>query len=121
MTKTAVDGDIGDSVARCRWCRRILPKRAGRGRPKVFCAQKCRQWDWVTRQRAAELDLNENELVIARDQLDALHDELYVLSCAVDDAKKDLEAPGNRTARELRELVEWLIAAAEPLQVRDLL
>ncbi|WP_154723445.1 hypothetical protein [Ilumatobacter coccineus] len=75
----------------------------------------------MTRQRAAELDLSENELVIARDQLDALHDELYVLSCAVDDAKRDLAAPGRRSAKELRELVDWLIEAAEALQARNLL
>ncbi len=75
----------------------------------------------MTRQRAAELNLSENELVIARDQLDALHDDLYVLSCAVDDAKQDLAASGARTAPELRELVDWLIEAAEPLRTRDLL
>lgn len=114
-------GTSGDCVVRCRWCRRIISKRQGRGRPKVFCAQKCRQWDWVTRQRAAELNLSENELVIAKDQLDALHDDLYVLACAVSDARRDLEAPGNRSAKELTELVNWLIESAEPLSVRELL
>lgn len=121
MTKSPEGADSGESVARCRWCRRVLPKRDGRGRPKQFCAQKCRQWDWVTRQRAAELDLSENELVIARDQLDALHDELYVLSCAVEDAKRDLAAPGKRSAKELREMIDWLIEASDQLQQRNLL
>ena len=46
----------------------------------------------MARQRAAELQLSENELVIARDQLDALHDELYVLACAVEDTERDLAA-----------------------------
>ena len=78
MTETAADQESG--VRRCRWCRRALPERSGPGRPREFCSQRCRQWDWVARQRAAELELSENELVVARDELDRLHDELYVLA-----------------------------------------
>jgi hypothetical protein len=107
--------------SRCRWCRRVLPERSGPGRPKVFCSQKCRQWDWVSRQRANELELSENELVIARSELDALHDDLYVLACAVDDAEKDLEAAGKRpTVKELQNIVTWLLEAAKPLRDREL-
>ena len=101
---------------RCRWCRRVLPKRGGPGRPREFCSQRCRQWDWVSRQRANELELSEGELVIARTELDALHDDLYVLACAVDDAERDLKASGSRpTIKELTEILEWLLAAARLL------
>ena len=50
-------------MRRCRWCRRPLPEQRGRGRPREFCSQRCRQWDWVARQRAGELELSEGELV----------------------------------------------------------
>ncbi len=105
---------------RCRWCRRVLPERVGRGRPKQFCSQRCRQWDWVARQRARELELSEDELVIARTELDALHDDLYVLACAVDDTQRDL-ADGNarHTAKDLRGMVDWLLEAALPLRDRE--
>lgn len=106
---------------RCRWCRRVLPDRGGRGRPRQFCSQRCRQWDWVARQRARELELADDELVIARAELDSLHDELYVLACAVDDVRRDLDAAGtNASAPELREMVEWLLLAAIPLRDREL-
>ncbi len=106
---------------RCRWCRRILPDATGRGRPREFCSQACRQWDWVARQRARELELSEGELVMATAELDALHDELYVLACAVDDARRDLAAAGDRaTTRELREILEWVLQAAAPLRDREL-
>lgn len=107
-------------VDRCRWCRRVLPERVGRGRPKQFCSQRCRQWDWVARQRARELELSEDELVIARTELDALHDDLYVLACAVDDTQRDL-ADGNarHTAKDLRGMVDWLLEAALPLRDRE--
>jgi len=75
----------------------------------------------VSRQRARELELSEGELVIARTELDALHDELYVLACAVDDVRADLDGAGSRvTAKELRELLEWLLSAAEPLRTREI-
>ncbi len=63
---------------------------------EAFCywhySQRCRQWDWVTRQRAHELELSDDELVIARTALDELHDQLYVLACAVEDTDADLAA-----------------------------
>lgn len=75
----------------------------------------------MSRQRAAELELNENELVIARDELDTLHDELYVLACAVGDAEADLEAAGARpTQRELMSIITSLVTAAKPLQAREI-
>ena len=108
-------------LGRCRWCRRVLPERSGPGRPRQFCSPRCRRWDWVSRQRAAELELSENELVIARDELDALHDDLYVLACAVDDAEADLKSAGARPAvRELQLVIGNLLAAANPLRNREL-
>lgn len=86
----------------------------------MFCSQRCRQWDWVARQRARELQLNENELVVAREELDALHDELYVLACAVEDVERDLDTARGPTASELRDAVEWLLAAAKPLRDREI-
>ncbi len=104
---------------RCAWCRRILPERTGPGRPKKFCSQACRQWDWVHRQRADELQLSENELVVARDALDQLRDDLYVLACAIEDTERDLAAVaaatargGQPDARELRQTLDWLLDAA---------
>ncbi len=86
----------------------------------MFCSQRCRQWDWVARHRARELQLNENELVVAREELDALHDELYVLACAVEDVERDLDAGRRPTASELRDAVEWLMTAAKPLRDREI-
>jgi hypothetical protein len=98
-----------------------LPERKGPGRPREFCSQRCRQWEWVSRQRAQELALSEGELVVAKASLDELHDELYVLACAVDDVERDLEAAGvTPTADELRQALDWLLDAARPLRDREL-
>jgi hypothetical protein len=71
----------------------------------------------VARQRARELHLSEGELVVARAELDALHDLLYELACAVDDVERDLEG-GVPSEDDWRQAVEWLLTAARPL--RDL-
>lgn len=74
----------------------------------------------MSRQRAAELKLSDDELIIARAELDALHDELYVLACAVEDAERDLAASSRRTIRDLSETLEWLLSAARPLRDREI-
>lgn len=106
--------------ANCRWCRRTLPPRIGPGRPREFCSQRCRQWDWVARHRAAELQLSDRELVVARSELDALHDELYVLACAVEDVERDLAATKTPRLADLRSALEWLLGAARPLRDREI-
>lgn len=119
MTKSTDAGDTRGPDGHCRWCRRALPERRGPGRPRQFCSQRCRQWDWVARQRAHELELGEDELVVAREELDALHDELYVLACAVEDVERDL-GDGRATATDLRDALDWLLAAARPLRDREI-
>lgn len=111
--------DVG-AVARCRWCRRVLPARDGPGRPREFCRQACRQWDWVARQRARELALSDGELVIARTELDALRDQLYVMACAVDDVDRDLRAAKKPSAADYRDALQWLLEACRPLCDPDL-
>lgn len=120
MTELTPDDGGSRSPSNCRWCRRALPARSGPGRPRVFCSQRCRQWDWVARQRARELQLSDDELVIARTELDGLHDELYVLACAVDDVERDLATSGRRTTSELRSALDWLLEAARPLRDREI-
>ena len=122
MTERMTSGGAGEPIVvqRCRWCRRTLPPAARTGRPRRFCRQACRQWDWVARQRARDLALTEDDLIVTRAELDGLRDDLFVLARAVDDVRRDLGAPGTRTARELRESLAWLLEAASPLHDRDI-
>ena len=103
-----------DSV-RCQWCRSPISQRSGAGRPRLFCSQSCRQWDWVARQRASELALSEDELVIARKELDALRDQVYVLRCAIADVEADLDPSVDPTTRDFKAALKWLLQAAKPL------
>jgi hypothetical protein len=102
-----------DDERRCGWCSRVLPARDGPGRPRVFCRQACRQASFVAGRRRTELGLSEAELIVARQSLDELRDKLYVLEAAIEDVERDLaEAEGER---EVREALDWILAAARPL------
>jgi hypothetical protein len=117
---TKVVDDQGDRRSRCRWCRRVLAAQK-MGRPRKFCSQACRQWDWVGRQRAQELQLNETELIVAKAELDQLHDELYVLACAVDDVDRDLATAGKPPPpKDVQQMLSWLLDAARPIRDREL-
>lgn len=109
MTKPADDGKSG----KCRWCSRPLPPPAATGRPRRYCRAVCRQRDFEARQRAAEIGLTETELVMTRQELDELHDQLYVLEAAVEDVERDLA--GSATKQDYADAVAWLLQAARPL------
>lgn len=68
--------------------------------------------------RAAEAGLSEADLVVARHELDALYDVLYVLECTVEDVDRDLAR--SRTKQDLADAVDWLLQAARPLVGRRL-
>ena len=115
MTKQNNDTSAG----KCMWCRQPMPPGASSGRPRKFCSQACRQWDWVARQRAEELKLSEDELVIQRAELDRLRDQIFVLKCAIDDVEGDLDPQGDPTTRDFKAALRWILDAARPLVSAD--
>jgi len=114
VTKQTSEFSAGER--RCLWCRRPLPAPATTGRPRVYCRQSCRQQDYESRTRSTELRLGDNELVVARTQIDELRDAAHVLAYAVDDTERDLAASTNSTKAELRDMLIWLLDAARPLR-----
>lgn len=63
----------------------------------------------------AAVGLGEDEFVVRRVDVDALHDQLYVLEAAIEDVERDLGSTSRPTARDYREAIEWLLDAARPL------
>ena len=104
---------VAEETPRCTWCRRPLPAPVGTGRPRVYCRRSCRQRAFEHRRRLGELGLTEAELVVARRDLDALHDAIYVLEAAVEDVERDLAASRNKA--DVEAALAWLLSAARPL------
>ncbi len=111
VTVTKLSAPVGKRETEpCAWCRRPVTPTEGPGRPRRFCKRSCRQRDFEARQRATRHGVDEHELIVARRDVDRLHDEIYVLSCAVTDAEADLRDA--QTVADLRLIVTSLLAAA---------
>jgi hypothetical protein len=106
------------STRRCRWCGRPFDVVTGPGRPRAYCRRSCRQRDYEARRQATDLGLGDARLVVARAELDELHDALYQLEAAIQDVDRDLAAADPPEARDYREALEWLLDAARPLAAR---
>ena len=53
--------------------------------------------------------------MVARAELDALHDRLYELEAAIEDVERDLAAADPPDAGDYREALEWILRVARPL------
>jgi hypothetical protein len=106
------------ATAPCRWCGRGIEVRPGPGRPREFCGASCRQADYVARQRRTEVGLSESELIVARSELEALRDRIYVLEAAIEDVDRDLAAAEGE--QDVREALTWLLDAARPVVLDNL-
>lgn len=100
-------------LRRCAWCQRGFRPPEDRGRLPRYCRAGCRQRAYEARQRAHELGVSDDELVVARERLHALYDQLWVLECAIDDVERDLAV--SATLQDHREALAWLLDAARPL------
>lgn len=120
VTQSTANGAAGQAspqatTRRCRWCGRPFDVVAGPGRPREYCRRSCRQRDYEARRRSAELGLGDGQLVVARAELDALHDRLYELEAAIEDVERDLAATDPPGLADYREAIDWLLAVARPL------
>ena len=112
MTKHA-KGDDSGAPRPCDWCGRPLPPPARTGRPRTYCRQSCRQFAYESRRRGDALALGPDDVVVSRAALDALRDDVYVLSCALDDAAADLAGLKRPTVTDLRRIIDDLVAGSE--------
>jgi hypothetical protein len=103
-----------DETRRCRWCGRSIEQGSRTGRPALYCRPSHRQRDYEALARARELGLSESELVVARGAIDRLHDQIYILECAIEDVEKDLADDDSIDA--VSRALAWLLEAARPLR-----
>ncbi|HVX18054.1 MAG TPA: hypothetical protein VHA73_08465 [Acidimicrobiales bacterium] len=98
---------------RCRWCGRLLPTPAGRGRPRRYCRQGCRQQAHLARKLANAHGLGDDDVIVDRDALEELQGLLYCLQAAIEDVDRDLA--GTPTKADYRDAVRWLLENGRPL------
>jgi hypothetical protein len=110
VTKSSASGE---AEPRCRWCgRRFTPTR-GRGRPRLYCRQGCRQQAHLARKLAAAHGLGDDDLIVSRAALEDLQSRLYCLQAALEDVDRDLERSSEPA--DVAEAFAWLVDNARPL------
>jgi len=98
---------------RCRWCGRGIEPAKGRGRPRLYCRQGCRQQAHLARKLAVAHGLGDDDVIVDRTNLEDLQSQLYCLQAAIEDIDQDLEA--SRTKHDLEDALRWLLENARPL------
>lgn len=101
-------------VRYCAWCGRRVPGSGSVGRPKLYCAQSCRQRAYERRTAVQRGGLPEDAVVLSAAELADLQDRLFQLRCAAEDvstATSDGASP-----QELRRMADDLVSAAGELE-----
>jgi hypothetical protein len=111
-------GDDRDDIEspageRCRWCGRRFTPTPGRGRPRLYCRQGCRQQAHMARKLAAAHGLGDDDLVVSRTDLDELQSRLYCLQAAIEDVDRDLAESAE--PEDVAAALGWLLEHARPL------
>lgn len=73
------------SVRHCAWCGRRVPSTGRQGRPRLYCAQSCRQRAYERRTAVQRGGLPEDAVVLSNTELADLQDRLFQLRCAAED------------------------------------
>ncbi|WP_176797920.1 hypothetical protein [Actinopolyspora mzabensis] len=98
----------------CSWCGRRIPGAGSVGRPRMYCAQSCRQRAYERRAAVQRGGLPEDAVVLSGAELDDLQDRLFQLRCAAEDVAT---AAGEGAAQaEVRGLAQQLLDSARDLE-----
>lgn len=85
----------------------------GRGRPRRYCRQGCRQQAHLARKLAASHGLGDDDLIVSRSALEELQSRLYCLQAALEDIDRDLASSNGLEDRS--EALDWVLENARPL------
>lgn len=116
VTKLARQDEEGagqTGQANCRWCGRTFAITPGPGRRREFCRRSCRQRAYEARAAGARARAGPDAIVVSERALADLQDRLWVLECALRDARTVAEDDSDAGARQV--LAEVVAATADCL------
>jgi hypothetical protein len=114
VTKTPVRRRKLKGKERCRWCGREFAQAPGRGRPRLYCRQSCRQQAHLARKLAGAHGLGDDDVIVSRESLEDLQGKLYGLQAALEDVDRDLTDSDDPD--DVADALAWLRENAEALR-----
>lgn len=100
-------------VPSCSWCGKDIAS-SGRGRPRKYCSQACRQRAYEQRNNVSGTAIPAEAVIMTPQRADELKDSLFELRCAAEDistAVREGEDP-----REVSELCRELVSLARNIE-----
>ncbi|WP_342671860.1 hypothetical protein [Actinopolyspora halophila] len=107
-------GTRGRTPRHCSWCGRRIPGAGSVGRPRMYCAQSCRQRAYERRAAVQRGGLPEDAVVLSTEELDDLQDRLFQLRCAAEDIAT--AAREGAQQHEVHGLAQQLLDSARDLE-----
>ena len=101
------------AIRRCRWCGRPVPENPRARRPRQFCRDGCKQQAYLARKFAESHGLDDDDVIVARVQLEELQSRLYCLQAALEDVDRDLAVSAEPS--DVADALSWLQENARPL------
>ncbi|GAA2806878.1 hypothetical protein [Saccharopolyspora taberi] len=101
-------------VRHCSWCGRRIPEAGRQGRPRLYCAQSCRQRAYERRTAVQRGGLPEDAVVLSAAELANLQDRLFQLRCAAEDVVTAAEDGAGDA--ELRKMAAQVVDVAIELE-----
>lgn len=102
------------SVRHCAWCGRRVAASGRQGRPRLYCAQSCRQRAYERRTAVQRGGLPEDAVVLSAAELADLQDRLFQLRCAAEDVVTASDDGADAT--ELRAMAAKVAETAAELE-----
>ncbi|CAM01597.1 hypothetical protein A8924_2686 [Saccharopolyspora erythraea NRRL 2338] len=102
------------AIRHCAWCGRRIPEAGRQGRPRMYCAQSCRQRAYERRTAVQRGGLPEDAVVLSAAELANLQDRLFQLRCAAEDVVTAAE--DGASAEELRKMAAQVVDVAVELE-----
>ncbi|BAC18414.1 hypothetical protein [Corynebacterium efficiens] len=100
-------------VPTCSWCGKDIAP-SGRGRPRKYCKQACRQRAYEQRNSVSGTTIPVNAVIMTPERADELRDSLFELRCAAEDIATAVDEGEN--AREVTALCTELVELARRIE-----
>jgi len=101
------------SAPTCAWCGKELAV-SGRGRPRKYCSQSCKQRAYEQRHNVTGTSIPQEAVIIHPDRAAALRDSLFELRCAAEDIATATSEGAEPD--EVRDLCNELVTLARAIE-----
>ncbi|ALC05840.1 hypothetical protein CDES_07135 [Corynebacterium deserti GIMN1.010] len=97
----------------CAWCGKDVAS-TGRGRPRKYCSQACRQRAYEQRNNVSGTNIPAEAVIMSPDKANELKDSLFELRCAAEDIATAVN--DGEEARDIAALSQELVDLARNIE-----